>query len=139
MPTIRARASLDSLPAIREYVLKVADDAGIHGEIPPKLDLVLEEVLLNVADHAYGPEGGDVEVECSATGEPGSEGRTFNLTLRDWGMYFDPVSADMPDTSAGIDERPIGGLGLLLVTTLADSCEYSRQENMNVLSVTFNA
>lgn len=137
MTAIRAKADLSSLPVIRDYVLSTASQANLTGDIPPKLDLVLEEVLVNVANHAYGPHGGDVEVECSV--QENGEARTFCFELRDWGTYFDPLAAEKPDTSAGIDERPIGGLGLLLVTTLADDCQYHRQGDMNVLTLCFNA
>lgn len=136
MAGIRAKADISSLPLIRDYVLGIAADAGLTGDIPPKLDLVLEEVLVNVANHAYGPHGGDVEVEC-AVREEADGSSTFCFDMRDWGGYFDPVSAEKPDTTAGIDERPIGGLGLLLVTTLADKCDYTRQGDMNLLSLCF--
>lgn len=138
MSSIRAEASLSSLPTIRDYVLSTARQAGIKGEVPPKLDLVLEEVLVNVASHAYGSSHGEVEVECSVQDNPGSESRTFCLEMRDWGTYFDPLETDAPDTTSNIDERPIGGLGLLLVTTLTDLCSYTRQGDMNVLTLCFN-
>jgi len=138
MSTIRAKADLASLPIIRDYVLNIAHQAKITGEVPPKLDLVLEEVLVNVSNHAYGPHGGDVEVTCTVMANPDSDSRTFCFEMRDWGSYFDPLSADKPDTTASIDERQIGGLGLLLVTTLADDCAYTRQGDMNILTLCFN-
>ena len=138
MSTIRAKADLSSLPTSRDYVLSTARQAGITGEVPPKLDLVLEEVLVNVASHAYGSGRGEVEVECMVQDNPDSGSRTFCLELRDWGTYFDPLEADTPDTTANIDERPIGGLGLLLVTTLTDHCSYTRQGDMNILTLCFN-
>ena len=138
MAVIRTIADLSSLPAIRDYVLATASQAGITGDVPPKLDLVLEEVLVNVANYAYGSDSGDIEVECTVQENPDSDSRTFCFELRDWGSYFDPLEADMPDTTIGIDERPIGGLGLLLVTTLSDHCAYTRQGTMNILTLCFN-
>jgi len=138
MPSIRAKADLSSLPTIRDYVLNIAHQANVKGDVPPKLDLVLEEVLVNVATHAYGVHGGDIEVKCSVNETSDSDSRTFCFEMRDWGNYFNPLEADKPDTNADIDERPIGGLGLLLVTTLADDCRYTRQGNMNILTLSFN-
>jgi len=136
--TIRTRADLSSLPAIRDYVLEAAAQANITGEVPPKLDLVLEEVIVNVANHAYDHQGGEVEVECSVRQSPDSDSPSFCLQVRDWGPPFDPLKADMPDTTIGIDERPIGGLGLLLVISLANDCTYTRQDDMNILTLCFN-
>lgn len=138
MATVRAKADLSSLPAIRDYVLCTAREAGVTGDVPPKLDLVLEEVLVNVSDHAYNNSQGDIEIECMVKENPDSEVRTFCFEMRDWGNYFNPLEAEKPDITADIDERPIGGLGLLLVTTLSDDCAYTRQGNMNILTLCFN-
>jgi sigma-B regulation protein RsbU (phosphoserine phosphatase) len=39
------------------------------------------------------------------------------------------------DTTLSAEERPIGGLGIHLVTQLMDSINYERKDNMNVLTL----
>ena len=48
------------------------------------------------------------------------------LEIRDDGKPFNPFSfaQSKADTESSLTERPIGGLGLHLVTSLMDSCEY---------------
>ena len=41
----------------------------------------------------------------------------------------------MADTSLAVEERPIGGLGLLLVRELMDSINYERIDHKNTLTL----
>ena len=49
-----------------------------------------------------------------------------DLTLRDDGTPFDPVTAPSPDLERPVEERPIGGLGLHLVRRQSASFAYQR-------------
>lgn len=132
MAVFSTTADLASLPDIRDHVLARAREAGLSSPLEPKLDLVLEEILVNVATHAYGGQAGKAEIECSdASG-------AFCVTVRDWGTPFDPLAGDIPEMSTDIDDRPIGGVGLLLVTTMTDSCSYARANNANELTFCFS-
>lgn len=130
MPPLTAPATLSSLPLIRDYVLSKALDSHVP-PTRPKIDLVLEEVIVNIANHAYGNQPGDIEVECCVSGT------SFCCKIRDWGVEFNPLAAAHPDTKADIDHRSIGGLGLLFVTDMTDGCSYERMENMNELTLCF--
>jgi len=94
----------------------------------PKLDLVLEEILVNVTNHAYGGKSGKVEIDCFIRSD------FFCVTVRDWGTAFDPLSVDESNLPTDIDLRKIGGVGLLLVTTMSDSCTYERKNDANELT-----
>ena len=41
-----------------------------------------------------------------------------------------------PDTNLGVDERPIGGLGVMLVREMTDSQGYERLSGHNVITLT---
>lgn len=132
---LRLPARQESLPSLRALALAWAGRAGLAGDVVQRLDLVLEEVLMNVFHHAYQAELGDVELAC-ASAAPGR----LCLTVTDWGQAFDPLAP--PDAAlaanreAGLDKRAPGGLGLFLLRTLAQGA-YSRQGQANVLSLTF--
>ena len=51
----------------------------------------------------------------------------------DDGPAFDPLAAQAPDTTLGLDERPVGGLGLMLVRRLMDDVAYERRDGRNHL------
>lgn len=138
MAPIRAKASLESLPAIREYVLDSVRMTGVS-DIPPKLDLILEELLVNTANHAYGSQDGDIEIDCRTDGAQEAGDLTITMVVRDWGPPFNPLMSDQQPTSNDISERPIGGVGLLLVTNMADECSYAREKGQNILTLLFSA
>ena len=96
-----------------------------------KLELVLEELLVNVARYAYPPGSGDVEVAYAA--EPGE----LTVEISDKGRAFNPLEARLPDLSADLVDRPIGGLGVLLVRSLVGSIAYRREDGRNTVSFRF--
>ena len=53
--------------------------------------------------------------------------------VSDDGPEFDPLAAAEPDTALGVEERPVGGLGIALVRRLMDAVEYERRGGRNRL------
>jgi len=125
-------AAAESIAPFREFVRAGAVEAGIEPEELEKLDLVLEEILINVARYAYAPEKGLVEVRYLADG-PGQ----LRVEIVDSGRVFNPLEADPPDLSRGLADRPIGGLGVFLVRSMVASIDYRREQDRNILSFTF--
>ncbi|QJB56700.1 ATP-binding protein [Pseudodesulfovibrio sp. zrk46] len=131
MPVYTTTADLAMLPGIRDYVLAHAREAGLTTPMEPRLDLVLEEILVNVAKYAYNGDSGNVDVDCAVTDN------TFCVTVRDRGVPFNPLEGDTPEFSTDVDERRIGGVGILLVTHMADRCSYERVDDTNELTFCF--
>ena len=52
------------------------------------------------------------------------------------GIPFDPTQQEEPDITLSAEERPIGGLGILLVRELMDSINYERINGENILTLT---
>lgn len=125
-------ASPESLPAFREFVRQGAVGAGIAADQLDQLDLVLEEILINVARYAYAPGQGSVDVSYS----PDNPGK-LRVEIADSGRIFNPLEADPPDLSRGLVDRPIGGLGVFLVRSMVHSIDYRREGDRNILSFTF--
>ena len=117
---------------IREFVLGEAADAGATAETINKLDLIVEELVINVRDYAYAGACGEIEVICA------TEGSQFILSIGDNGPAFNPLAKTDPDTSLTIEERPVGGLGIFLVKQLTSSQLYRREGNKNILTVRVN-
>ena len=115
---------------------EVADLVSVYGEdhgwddfLVMKVNLMLEELVLNVRDH--GEVLGrrfDVEIDSN----PG----LVSLDFSDDGVRFDPTTeAPAPDLLSGLDDRPEGGLGVHLVRSFADSISYRYEDGRNVLSL----
>jgi anti-sigma regulatory factor (Ser/Thr protein kinase) len=127
---IQLPAEISSLRTITEFVHSGAQLANFPESDLDRLDLVMEEVVVNVINYAY-PDGqpGNIEVSYAIEGL----GKLF-VQVSDAGREFDPLAKDPPDLRLGLAERPIGGLGIFLVKRIARSISYSRVDNRNVLS-----
>lgn len=125
-------AAAESIAPFREFVRAGALGAGIEPQELEKLDLVLEEILINVARYAYTPEQGLVEVRYRADGSG-----KLHVEVVDSGRVFNPLEADPPDLSRGLADRPIGGLGVFLMRSMVASIDYRRDADRNILSFTF--
>jgi len=108
-----------------------------HAEsLPPEaafpFELALEEIFLNVALH--GRNAADptptVEVRLEA------DAHGVRMTILDDGIAFDPLSHDVPDVNAPLEDRPVGGLGIHLVRTLMDDIAWRHVDGRNELTLT---
>jgi len=129
--TLTLPATAGSIPPLSEFVREGAVAAGIATDELGKLDLILEEVLMNVARYAYTEGSGEVEVRYMA-----EKGR-LRVEIIDSGIVFNPLEADSPDLSRGLVDRPIGGLGVFLIKNMVETVHYRRENDQNVLTFTF--
>ncbi len=53
----------------------------------------------------------------------------------DDGVFFNPLDVEEPDTSLPIEERPTGGLGILLLRKISDKMTYERVEEKNIVTI----
>ena len=67
-----------------------------------------------------------------------ADSNRLKIIITDQGKPFDPTQKEKADVSLTAEERPIGGLGLLLVRELMDSINYEREGNSNVLTLRIN-
>lgn len=128
---LRLEARVANLAAASTLVGDCADRAGLDARMRFAVLLSLEEAFVNVCRYAYPGGSGDVEVTC--------EHRTgvFVLELADTGAAFDPRSVPLPDTSADLDKRQMGGLGIHFIRSLADGVTYRRDGDRNTLRMEF--
>ena len=110
----------DYLDVIREFISKLANDAGFSEENVHKIALALDEACTNVIRHAYDP--GDehyVEVEAQL------DGGALRITVSDSGRGFDPESIETPNLEKLMAQHKFGGFGLYLIKTLMDEVDFS--------------
>ena len=61
------------------------------------------------------------------------------LTFMDDGEEFDPLLAEDVDISEPVDQRDVGGLGILLSKSLSKSIDYEYVDGNNVITVTLGS
>lgn len=119
------REALDALAALFAA-------ASLSKAVTWPVEVSLDEVLANVVHHgARGRAEARVEVELAL--DASAEPPACEVVVTDDGPAFDPLSAAAPDTALGVEERPIGGLGIALVRRLMDEVAYERVGGTNRL------
>ncbi|MBR3856964.1 MAG: SpoIIE family protein phosphatase [Bacteroidaceae bacterium] len=113
------------------FVKQVAESLSLDKSLTGRLRLAVEETVVNVMEYAY-PQGTTGDVNIRAT----SNGRRLKFIISDSGIPFNPTEVTAADTTLSAEERPIGGLGILLVRELMDSINYERINGQNVLTLT---
>lgn len=114
---------------IRNFALEIDfPPSGIH-----HIELAVEELLVNIINYAYPEEDGDIEIHCKVL-----EDGAICILIIDEGIPFDVSGKEDPDVSIPVEERKIGGLGILLAKEMMDSLEYSRENNKNILRIVKN-
>ena len=128
-------ANSASLHAAQEFVRTGALEAGLPEGRIGQLDLVIEEIFMNTCCHAY-PDGrqGVVALTYSVPA-PGE----LSVEVADQGAEFNPLAEAPPDFTLHLEDRPIGGLGIFLVKTLAPSVTYRRDRDWNRLTFGMSA
>ena len=123
-------ARSEELPRVAEAVERMAERDGWSPKQSFQVNLVLEELALNVMTH--GRAGGARNLEIILAPGEGA----LKIELIDDGPRFDPME-DAPEFQADlpIEERPIGGVGVHLVRTLADSASYRYEHGKNHLTL----
>jgi anti-sigma regulatory factor (Ser/Thr protein kinase) len=123
-------ATISSLRKFTDFIRRGAQAAALAEGQLDRLDLVMEEIVVNVINYAY-PEGerGTIEVGYAVEGP----GKLF-VQVSDTGRAFNPLAKAPPDLRLGLADRPIGGLGIFLVKQFTRSINYSRVDNRNILT-----
>ncbi len=107
-----------------------ARESGISGRVCSDVLVILDEILANIARHAWRSPAGR-HVGFSAAVERGF----LELRFTDDGRPFDVLARPDPDTSAPLERRPIGGLGILIVKKLTDAQHWERRRGRNRLTL----
>jgi len=124
-------ADIGTLGQLSATIRECANRSGLGQDKTGDLELIAEEVLTNIVNHAYTEQKGTVEIDFK-TGTPGE----LTVEFSDEGPAFDVLAVPDPELSANIAERSIGGLGVFLVKQLADDVAYRRGNGRNILTVT---
>jgi len=123
------RARLDEGPTLATFVETAL--AGMGARLSMRLRLVVEELFVNTVTHGHGGDS-DAPVDISIL----LAGDRVVLTYVDVAPPFDPFAEVRgPAADVGLADRPVGGLGVFLVTKFATRYEYARTGEANRVTV----
>jgi anti-sigma regulatory factor (Ser/Thr protein kinase) len=128
MPPLTVPGTLDSLGPIREYVRAAAAEARLDRKRAYRLELAVDEIATNIANHGYNEAGRTGEIVVHAV----IDAAALTITLADTAVPFDPRRLQRPDQiDLPLAERPMGGLGIFLVMENVDEFRYEYVDGRN--------
>ena len=128
-------ARRDALPLVEAFLTEVGERAGLSREACLRMTLLVEELFTNTVVHGHGADS-DAPVRLDFEVAPGR----ISLVYEDTGPPHDPfATVATPDPGVEVQDRPVGGLGVLLVSAMAREVEYRRAGDRNRISLVIGA
>lgn len=121
-------AKLESLGQFMTYVRQFAGQKNMDEANVKRLELALEEALVNIINYAYPDADGEIGVACEFAGEA-----DIIVRICDRGQAFDMSAKEDPDTESPLEDRPVGGLGIFLIRQMVNEVNYTREDGKNIL------
>ena len=123
------RADMDDIEQIDPFIAEASRQAGHTTKEAKQMRLALEEAVANVINYSQAT---FVNLDASIV-----DGR-LKVTITDDGIPFDATAESPTDLSLSPDQRPPGGLGIMLLHQMTDVLDYQRTGNRNVLTLIKN-
>ena len=121
---------VEELPNLAEKIEKLGESWDLSQAITMNVNLVMEEALSNIIFYAFNDKKKhEIEIYVSI------KKNKLTITFKDDGVPFNPLSQQKPDINLSAEERPVGGLGIFLMSQIMDEMHYNRQKNKNILTL----
>jgi serine/threonine-protein kinase RsbW len=124
-------ARTPELMRVSAFVEERCSALAVPRENALRVLLIAEELFLNAVLHGYGMDS-DAQVWLTLK----RVGQELELKVEDAAKPFDPFNAAAPLIESGDpNSRPVGGVGLVLVSGLTSRRRYERLDGRNVITV----
>ncbi|MEI6796127.1 MAG: ATP-binding protein [Methanomassiliicoccales archaeon] len=117
-----------SVVRLRDLIDEHLASIGEGQEWLADLYIVVDEMASNIEKYAYPGGGGGYNVRIDMFDD------AVELFFEDEGVAFDPLAV-RETPLRGETDRPVGRMGILLVSSLASHMEYRREKGRNVTRV----
>jgi anti-sigma regulatory factor (Ser/Thr protein kinase) len=126
---LRVSGELKHVRKVCDFVVNVAEQAGMSDDAVFQCQLAVEEVFTNIVEHGYKYKGEDdsIEVICHLSDEK------LRIMILDDAPPFNPLGLDPPDPQLALDDRGTGGWGAHFVKQYMDSVRYQLDNGRNCL------
>ena len=125
----RFSARLSEFDSISEYIESAC--ATLQEDARLRIVLLVEELFMNSVNHGYG---GDSDHPVWLT--IGVSDDDCHIVYEDCAPAYDPFAAvDTTSTEGDVDQRRIGGLGIVLLVEFSSKHDYQRRGDRNVIEL----
>lgn len=130
--SIELKATRDNFNLFIGFLKSFMSNNGISSGDEGKVLLASEEIIVNIIDYAYPVGNGTISININKTEN------AIRATFSDSGKPFNPLTAPETDINLPLEERGIGGYGILMVKKFMDSVHYEYKNGKNCLTIIKN-
>ncbi len=124
-------ATIENVETITGLIDEKLEEAEASMKAEMQINIVIDEIFSNIAKYGYASGKGDATVTLDILQDP----LRAQITFINSGEPYDPLAQEDPDIHAALDDRPMGGLGILIVKKTMDDVSYEYKDKQNVLTV----
>ena len=129
---ITRAAYAESLQDFREFI---KEHCGAHPLVGSQtlydIQLAVDEACTNIITHGYaGMDPGSIILDLEIDTDK------LRVYITDFGHSFEPDNTPIPDVTAPLDDRPLGGFGVFFIRQSMDQMEYHVTEDGNTMLLT---
>jgi serine/threonine-protein kinase RsbW len=126
---LRIPGVLANVATACDFVVEVAENAGLDERGIYHCRLAIEEACTNVIEHGYQFNGADksIDIVCQTYSD------LLLITIMDDGPPYNPLSKTDPDPKMPLWDRPEGGWGVAFIKKVMDKVDYSYENRRNHL------
>jgi anti-sigma regulatory factor (Ser/Thr protein kinase) len=121
---------IGELSALAEGIDDLAEKWDLSQALAMNINLVIEEALSNIIFYAF-TDNDKHEIKISVS----LNNNMLIIKITDNGIPFNPLEQQQPDINLPAEDRPVGGLGIFLISQIMDEMHYDRQKNHNILTL----
>jgi anti-sigma regulatory factor (Ser/Thr protein kinase) len=120
---------------VAEFIAAVCASGDVPRKTCLRLTLLVEELFTNTVMHGHGR---DTEAPIHLSVDLGAD--SIVLTYEDTAPPHDPfATVRVPDDTVGVEDRPVGGLGVWLIAAMAERIQYAHVGGRNRISLVMPA
>ena len=131
---IHIENNLDQFQKLTEWVKDLSTQINLSKEALFKLDLILEEHILNTIQHGFKTNHNQSLIGIFIRPEE----KQIHLEIVDEGVSFNPLSDHEVNLPDNLSNAKVGGLGIHLIKNYADNICYERRDNKNILNLSIS-
>ena len=125
---LRIKAEPENLLSVQTFLDDALRKSGFSSRQRQLCAIAAEEAFINICSYA-GTDDITVSVR-SCTGG-------LQVAFADTGRPFNPLTEETPDLTLPAHARPVGGLGIHMIRSIADAVSYDHLHGINRLELTF--
>jgi len=121
---------IGELSSLADKIDELAEEWELSPALAMNMNLVIEEAVSNIIFYAFNDDNKhEIRISISL------ENSSLTIKIIDDGIPFNPLAQQQPNITLPAEERPVGGLGIFLISQIMDEMNYDRIKNENILTL----